>query len=89
MLIWTALTAMAAPEALLEKGMAAQRSGDTAGAKAAYSACIAEDADFVKCHWEIGWSYWTEGDWASVVKHWERVKALEPSHPEVDQHLDA
>ncbi|MCB9679202.1 MAG: CapA family protein [Alphaproteobacteria bacterium] len=86
--LWTSLAlAGATPQALLEQGMAAQRGGDVAAAKAAYAQCLAADETFVPCHWEIGWSFWTEGDWAHVVEHWERVKALEPTHPEVDKHL--
>ncbi|MEZ4317331.1 MAG: CapA family protein [Myxococcota bacterium] len=89
MLMWWSMLAVAGPtpEALLAQGMAAQRSGDVAAAKTAYQACLAADASFVPCHWELGWSYWTENDWANVVKHWEQVKALDPAHAEVDQRL--
>ncbi len=79
--------AFAGPSELLEQGMAAQRSGDVAGAKKAYTACLAEDPEFVECHWEIGWSLWTEGDWESVVRHWETVEKLDPDHAELQQHL--
>jgi len=89
-MLWSALfiaLASSTPDALLQAGMAAQRSGDVTAAKASYTACLQEDPAFVPCHWELGWSLWTEGDWAGVVEHWEKVKALEPAHPEVDQHL--
>jgi hypothetical protein len=79
--------ALAAPQELLESGMAAQRSGDVAAAKKAYTACLEEDPEFVGCHWEIGWSLWTEGDWKGVVSHWETVEKLDPDHPELQQHL--
>lgn len=79
--------AFAAPLSPLEQGMAAQRAGDTPAAVAFYRQCLEEQPDSVQCHWELGWSHWTDNDWEAVVKHWERVKVLQPTHPEVDQHL--
>ena len=82
--------ALAAPaDDALERGMAAQKGGDTLAAKAAYKRCLELDPDRVECHWEIGWSYWTENEWDQVVWHWSQVKTLQPNHPEVDQHLPA
>ncbi|MEZ4238913.1 MAG: CapA family protein [Myxococcota bacterium] len=75
------------PDALLKAGMAAQRKGDADLAIAKYEACLQQDPGAVGCHWEIGWSYWTKSDWAQVVAHWEKVKALDPQHSEVDKHL--
>ena len=75
------------PANLLAQGMAAQRAGDTPKALGHYEACLKVAPDHVGCHWEIGWSYWTESDWDQVVSHWQRVKALQPGHPEVDKHL--
>jgi len=75
------------PSVLLEQGMAAQRSGDVTGAKMHYLQCLEESPTYVLCHWELGWSHWTAGEWTQVVEHWQKVKALEPGHPEVDKHL--
>ncbi len=77
----------ATPDTLLAEGMAAQKRGDAEVALARYTACLQADPDHVPCHWEIGWSHWTRGEWKQVVEHWRRVKALDPAHPEVDKHL--
>ncbi|HHO50516.1 MAG TPA: CapA family protein [Deltaproteobacteria bacterium] len=82
--------ALATPtEILLQEGMTAQRAGDVALALQRYQACLEADPTHVGCHWEIGWSYWTEGRWSEVVKHWNRVKELDPSHTQVYKHLPA
>lgn len=86
-MLWLTALAWAGTDDLLAKGMAAQREKDADAAIAAYEQCLAIDPDHVKCNWEIGWSLWTRSDWDGVVRHWEKVKRLEPSHPEVDQHL--
>ena len=85
-LTWLGL-ALAAPANLLEEGMRAQRAGNVDKALAKYSACIEEAPDFVGCHWEIGWSYWTRGEWAKVVEHWRKVRILDPAHKQVGKHL--
>jgi len=89
-MLWTAVlaAALAGPvDDALEAGMAAQRSGEVAAAKRHYLRCLELDPDQLDCHWEIGWSYWTEGDWEMVVRHWSRVEELAPDHPEVGRHL--
>ena len=89
MTYWIALAfAFAAtPSQLLEEGMTAQRSGNVDLALEKYQACIAANPEFVGCHWEIGWSYWTQQNWAKVVEHWNTVKRLDPTHRQVDQYL--
>ncbi|MBN2800717.1 MAG: CapA family protein [Deltaproteobacteria bacterium] len=82
-----ALSLAAPPAEELAAGMAAQRAGDIASAKAHYAACLAQEPASVPCHWELGWSLWSEGDWGGVVQQWEQVKALDPAHPQVDRHL--
>jgi poly-gamma-glutamate capsule biosynthesis protein CapA/YwtB (metallophosphatase superfamily) len=67
--------------------MAAQRAGDAATAVRHYTACLDENPDHLQCHWELGWSHWTRGEWADVVSHWQRVATLDPDHPEVGKHL--
>jgi tetratricopeptide (TPR) repeat protein len=86
MIGWMAL-AFAGPAELLTDGMEAQKAGRVDDALAAYTACLEAAPEKVECHWEIGWSYWTKGEWAEVVQHWRTVKRLEPTHPEVDKHL--
>lgn len=75
------------PDALLQRGMAAQRAKDTTAAKSAYTACLKVDPEHVPCHWEMGWALWTENDWDGVVRSWETVQRLQPDHPEVGKHL--
>lgn len=87
MLLLLAALAHATPADSLAAGMEAQRAGDSAAARTHYEACLAEDPDYVACHWELGWSLWTEGDWQGVVDQWTRVRELDPNHPEVGQHL--
>ncbi|MFT4621494.1 MAG: poly-gamma-glutamate capsule biosynthesis protein CapA/YwtB (metallophosphatase superfamily) [Myxococcota bacterium] len=88
MSVWLfTVVALATPEADLTAGMAAQRAGDAAAAVVHYESCLAVVPAHVACHWELGWSLWTLGQWADVVKHWQRVAELEPSHPEVGKHL--
>lgn len=77
----------ATPAELLEQGMQAQRAGEVESALARYQQCIDEQPEFVACHWEIGWSYWTQGNWEKVVDHWSKVRALDPSHAQVGKHL--
>ena len=89
-IMWTLLISLAmanTPDELLAQGMSAQREGNVPLALAKYTTCLATDPAHVGCHWEIGWSYWTQGDWAKVVEHWESVARLDPSHTQVGKHL--
>jgi poly-gamma-glutamate capsule biosynthesis protein CapA/YwtB (metallophosphatase superfamily) len=85
--LWASLALAGAPEDSLKAGIAAQRADDAPGAIRHYTSCLEQDADHVACHWEIGWSYWTTSDWERVVEHWERVKALDATHAQVDRWL--
>ena len=80
-------TAMAGADEDLAAGMAAQRAGDAETALRHYTSCLDSSPDHVQCNWEIGWSYWTLGDWQKVVQHWTHVQRVAPSHPEVGKHL--
>lgn len=71
----------------LNAGIAAQRADDVPKAIEHYRRCLKEEPDHVRCHWELGWSYWSRNDWAAVVEHWDRVKELSPEHPELDRWL--
>ena len=95
MLATAALTLAGAPEDALERGMAAQQSGDSASAIAAYQECLEHDPGYLPCHWELGWSHWTDANWQGVVDHWHEVQAL-GGHPQLhrwlptaEQHLGA
>lgn len=77
----------ATPAELVEQGMLAQRNGDVDAALDHYQQCLTQQPDFVGCHWEIGWSYWTQGNWEKVVEHWRKVRSLDPSHSQVSKHL--
>jgi hypothetical protein len=88
--MWSFLAAAAlaaTPADLLREGVTAMKEKRTADAIVAYESCLRADAKQVDCHWELGWAYWTQNDWAKVVSHWRQVKALSPAHPEVDKHL--
>lgn len=89
--MWSLLSSLAfaldTPQSLLTEGMAAQRAGDSATAIARYQACIGLDPNFVGCHWEVGWSYWTRNDWAHVVEHWRKVQTLDPAHADLGKYL--
>lgn len=71
----------------LEAGMKAQRAGQVEAAVDLYKGCLRDDPEFVPCHWELGWAYYTRNDWAGVVQQWRTVKRLQPDHPEVDEWL--
>lgn len=81
--LWMAV-AWAGP---FEDGVAAMRAGRPDDAVAAYSRCLEAEPERVACHWEIGWAYYQQGAWQQVVDHWRTVRDLQPSHPEVGQHL--
>jgi poly-gamma-glutamate capsule biosynthesis protein CapA/YwtB (metallophosphatase superfamily) len=86
-LFWSSITLASPADLDHEAGMTAQRAGDAKTALKSYETCLEKDPKHVPCHWEIGWSYWTLSDWENVVLHWNRVKALAPDHPEVNEHL--
>lgn len=75
------------PEARLQAGMSAMKAGQVEAAVDRYKGCLRADAEFVPCHWELGWAYYTRNDWSGVVQQWRTVKRLQPDHPEVDQWL--
>lgn len=86
-LLTTLLAAAGPADDALAAGIAAQRADDFPAAIAHYQRCLQAAPDDVRCHWEIGWSYWSSNRWPEVVRHWERVAALAPDHPEVGRWL--
>ena len=76
-------TAPALPgDAEYSQGVEALKAKDSATAISAFESCLAvTDASTERkadCHWELGWAYWTRGDWGQVVKHWEAVQQSDP-----------
>ncbi|MCB9765925.1 MAG: CapA family protein [Alphaproteobacteria bacterium] len=74
-------------EAHYAAGVAALQQKDADAAIAALEACTAADPARADCWWELGWARWLKSDWAGVVQAWDKVKALEPDHPQVDRHI--
>lgn len=79
----------AAATAAFQRGFAAQQEMHTDDALAAYTECLGLDADCVACQYEVGWTYWTRGEWDRVVAAWERVLVLEPGHASATTWLPA
>jgi YVTN family beta-propeller protein len=71
----------------LAEGMRAQGVLDTENALAAYGACLERAPDCVPCRYEVGWTYWTRGEWERVVDTWQAVLAREPSHADAAKYL--
>ncbi|MDH4120990.1 MAG: CapA family protein [Deltaproteobacteria bacterium] len=39
-----------------------------------------------RIHWELGWVFWKKQDWAQVVAHWEKTRALSPQQKDLDKY---
>jgi len=85
-LIWIAL-ALAGPGKDLKLGMEAQRAGHVGQAISAYERCLDAKPNHVECLWELGWSYWSQGEWEKVVATWTRVETLDPEHQDLAKYL--
>ncbi len=66
-----------------ERGVAALKAGQSTTAQTHLQAATAADPERVEAHWELGWAYWLQGDFASAAASWSTVQSLAPSHPEV------
>ena len=53
--------------ASFQAGFQAQQSLKTGAALGHYEACLQSDPRCVPCLYEVGWTYWSRSDWASVV----------------------
>jgi hypothetical protein len=71
----------------LEEGRALLVARDAAGAERVLGACVAADPTDADCWWELGWARWMQRDWDGTVQAWERVRALDPSRPDLDTRL--
>jgi hypothetical protein len=74
-------------DAHTQAGVQALREKDPEAAIQHFTRCIEKNPDSEACHWEMGWAHYLKGDWAEVVKSWERVKAINPEHNEAEEHL--
>jgi len=70
-----------------QAGIQALRAKDPVSAIEHFSNCIEENPENEVCHWEIGWAHYLNGNWAEVVKHWERVQAINPTRTDAEEHL--
>ena len=70
-----------------ERGREAQRRGEAEAAIVAYDRCLAATPQNADCHWEMGWSYWSLGQWDRVITHWEAVQKLDPAREKLPRYL--
>ena len=65
-----------------EEGLALLQEKKGKEAITAFARCIssepADSEQLIDCHWESGWAYWIDGDWAGAVRHWEVVEKVQP-----------
>lgn len=71
------------PVAHLQAGRAALQQKDAALALAHLRACVDAEPGNIECLWELGWAHYLRSDWDGAVAVWEKVKGLQPDHPEV------
>ena len=77
--------AFANPE--YEIGIEALRNKEYAKAQVHLSNCIQKEPQNTTCYWELGWAYWMQGNWSSVVQSWKKVQELDPNYPELKTYL--
>jgi WD40 repeat protein len=73
--------------AALRRGFELQQDGNAVEASKAYLNCLKEEPECVACLYEIGWSYWKQGEWQQVIRTWEQVLKVDPKHAEAAQYL--
>lgn len=61
-------------------GFEAQRELRSADAMAAYRECLKLEPACVSCQYEIGWTYWSRGEWDQTVAAWKKTLELDPKH---------
>jgi poly-gamma-glutamate capsule biosynthesis protein CapA/YwtB (metallophosphatase superfamily) len=66
-----------------QRGVDALKAGEATTAQQHLEAATAAEPLLVEAHWELGWAYWLQGDFAAAAASWSTVQSLEPSHPEV------
>jgi len=76
---------------LLEKGRQVQREKGEAGAAEAvgiYRAALKEDPKCAPALWEMGWSLQIQSDFAGNLEAWDKLRALAPSYPQLDEQYE-
>jgi poly-gamma-glutamate capsule biosynthesis protein CapA/YwtB (metallophosphatase superfamily) len=73
---------------LYQEGFELQQSGKTEKAISLYKQAIEVDPDHSASSWELGWSYYTQGEWQLTIESWERVKELNPTQPQLEVFLE-
>jgi poly-gamma-glutamate capsule biosynthesis protein CapA/YwtB (metallophosphatase superfamily) len=86
MIAWWLGLAMAGP---YEDGLAALKAGRVDEARALLATAAQAEPTRVEPLWELGWAHWVADDFGATVEAWGGVKALDPSHPDVDFWLNA
>ena len=72
-----------------EDGVNALKAGQVEAARSSLEQAVAAEPERVEAWWELGWAHWAAGDMAQAASAWTRVKALDPSWPELEQYLEA
>jgi len=77
--------ALAGPDtaALLEEGRALLLARDGPAAERVLQHCVAVDPAAADCWWEKGWAHWIQREWSDSIAAWERLRELDPGHPDV------
>jgi poly-gamma-glutamate capsule biosynthesis protein CapA/YwtB (metallophosphatase superfamily) len=71
------------PDEVLAEGRRLLAVRDGPGAEAALRRCVDEHPEAALCWWELGWAHWIQREWPETVDCWEKVRALDPGHPDV------
>jgi hypothetical protein len=74
-------------EVLYLKGFEQQQSGNSVAAIDLYKQALEVEPKHVATHWELGWSYYAQTEWALAVGAWEQVKILDPERDQLDVYL--
>lgn len=83
--LWTLL--VFAQSSDYERGVQALKAGEATTAQEHLKAATLAEPERVEAHWELGWAYWLQGDFAAAAASWSRVQSLAPEHPEVSTWL--
>ncbi|MFH1466816.1 MAG: CapA family protein [Pseudomonadota bacterium] len=84
-IILLAAAALAGPDtaALLEEGKAQLIARDGPAAERVFQQCVQADPAAADCWWEKGWAHWIQREWGDAIVAWEKVRTLNPGHPDV------
>jgi poly-gamma-glutamate capsule biosynthesis protein CapA/YwtB (metallophosphatase superfamily) len=74
-------------EVLYLQGFEQQQNGNSVAAIDLYKQALEIDPKHVASHWEMGWSYYAQTEWALAIDAWEQVEAIEPTRDQLDIYL--